>query len=251
MTRFRCAAVVVGAILALAAAPAALAQVPAPQAAPSQADSLFRATTLDIAAYGEAKVVPDMATINLGVVSEGTTAAAAMAANSAAMARVLASLKTAGIAAKDIQTSNLNLSPKYVYAQNQEPRLTGYQASNDVRVTVHDLARLGPAVDATVSAGANQVNGISFGLNDRAAAEAQARDEAVRAITAKAQQYARATGLRLVRLVSLSEGANVQGPRPGPIPMVQARMAAQSVVAVSPGELNVRVDVTGLYELAR
>jgi len=232
------------AALAVAAAPAALAQT-----APAAADSLFRATTLDLSAYGEAKVQPDMATIQLGVTTEGATAAAAMAANNEQMTRVMTALRGAGIAAKDIQTSNLNLSPKYVYGQNQAPRLTGYQASNDVRITVHDLARLGPAVDATVSAGANQVNGISFGLNDRTAAESAARAQAVRALQAKADEYARATGYRVLRLVSLGEGVSVQGPRPMALPM--ARMQAAASVPVSAGEMEVRIDVTGLFELTR
>ncbi len=234
------------AAIAAGAAPAAVAQ-----SAPAAADSLFQATTLDLSAYGEAKVQPDMATITLGVTTEGATAAAAMAANNEQMTRVMTALRGAGLAAKDIQTSNLNLSPKYVYGQNQAPRLTGYQASNDVRITVHDLARLGPAVDATVAAGANQVNGISFGLNDRATAESAARAQAVRALQAKADEYARATGHKVLRLVSLSEGASVQGPRPMPLPMVQARMAAAAPMPVSAGEMDVRIDVTGLYELAR
>ena len=235
------------AALAVAAAPAALAQT-----APAAADSLFRATTLDLSAYGEAKVQPDMATIQLGVTTEGATAAAAMAANNEQMTRVMTALRGAGIAAKDIQTSNLNLSPKYVYGQNQAPRLTGYQASNDVRITVHDLARLGPAVDATVSAGANQVNGISFGLNDPTTAENAARLEAVKALQAKAELYAKATGYRIGRLVSLSEGG---GYAPAP-PMPMATFAKRDMVTVSAsrieaGELKVRIDVSGFYELTR
>lgn len=235
----------------LTPAPMALAQPPA-AAAPAAADTLFRATTLDLSAYGEVKVQPDAATINLGVMTEAPTAAAAMAANAAQMARVLAALKAAGIAPKDIQTANLNLSPKYEYAPNQAPRLTGYQAANDVRVRVRDLTRLGAAVDATVSAGANQVNGISFELNDRTGAESEARVKAVRALQAKADEYAKATGYHLLRLVSLSEGASVQGPRPVVLTAMR-RMAAEAAPAppVSPGEMNVRIDVTGVYELTR
>jgi uncharacterized protein YggE len=236
---------------AMAVGAAGVAPAASAQTAPAPADSLFQATTLDLAAYGEAKVQPDMATINLGVTTEAPTAAAAMDANSTQMTRVLAALRAVGLAAKDIQTSNLNLSAKYVYAQNQAPRLTGYQVSNDVRVSVHDLARLGAAVDATVAAGANQVNGISFGLNDRRAAESTARADAVRALQAKADEYARATGHKVLRLVSLSEGLSVQGPRPMPVAMVQSRMAAAASVPVSPGEMDVRIDITGLYELAR
>jgi uncharacterized protein YggE len=83
---------------------------------------------------------------------------------------VMASLRKAGIAEKDIQTSNLNLNPQYRYVENQPPELVGYQASNQVTVTVHDLKKLGAAVDATVGAGANHVQGISFGLEDPTAA---------------------------------------------------------------------------------
>lgn len=233
------------ALATAAAAPAALAQAPSPAA-----DSLFRATTLNLSAHGETKVQPDMATITLGVSTDGKTAADALSANAQRMTAVLASLKKAGIAERDIQTSNLNLNPQYTYVQNQPPQLTGYQASNQVSVTVRDLKRLGAAVDATVGAGANQVNGISFGLDDPTAAENAARETAVKALAAKADLYAKATGYRIARLVSLSEGT-ASYPRPI-VPMAEfaaARMKADTPVAA--GELDVRIDVTGLYELTR
>jgi len=232
-------------LLTAGAAPAALAQ-----AAPPAADTMFRATTLNLAAYGEVNAAPDMASISLGVTTQARTAAEAMQANAARMAQVMAALKKAGIAAKDIQTSGLNLNPQYVYEQNVPPRLTGYQASNQVAVIVHDLARLGAAVDATVTAGANQVNGISFGLNEPTASENAAREAAVKALQAKADLYAKATGYRVGRLVSLSEGG---GYTPGP-PMPMVMMAAKREAAdtsISPGELKIRIDVSGLYELTR
>jgi uncharacterized protein len=230
------------------AAPAALAQ-PAPPAA----ESMFRATTLSLSAYGEAKAAPDMATITLGVVTEAATAAEAMAANATRMAQVTAALRRGGIAEKDIQTSGLNLNPQYRYQENRPPLLTGYQASNMVTVTVRDLKRLGQAVDATVGAGANQVHGISFGLENRAAAETAAREAAVRSLMEKAEFYARATGHRIVRLVTLSEGASPGYPVPPPAPVAAMRMEAlqKDMTSVSPGELTLRVDITGLYELAR
>lgn len=228
-----------------AAAPAALAQ-----AAPPAADSMFQATTLNLSAYGETRIAPDMATISLGVTTQAPTAQAAMQANAQNMSRVVESLRRAGIAAKDIQTSGLNLNPQYQYIENQPPKLIGYQASNQVTVTVHDLARLGQAVDATVSAGANQVNGISFGLDDPTAAENAAREAAVRALQAKADLYARATGHRVVRLVTLSEGS-ASYPQP-PMPMAMASFRKEAAdTSVSPGELKVRVDITGLYQLAK
>jgi len=118
-----------------------------------------------------------------------------------------------------------------------------------VTIVVEELARLGPAVDAVTAAGANQINGISFGLKDSSAAEDQARLAAVKALRAKAELYAAATGYRVSRLVSLSEGGGIE---PGPVVpmMMKARMAA-APTPVAAGELTVRIDVNGLYELAK
>ena len=236
-----------GLALAFTAAPAVLAQ-----AAPPAADTMFRATTLNLSAYGETRIEPDMAMITLGVVTDGKTAAEAMAANAQRMNAVVASLKKAGIAEKDIQTSNLNLNPQYRYEQNEPPVLVGYQASNQVTIRVLDLKKLGAAVDATVSAGANQVHGISFGLQDPTAAENAAREAAVKALSAKADLYAKATGYRVARLVSLSEGGGYV-PRP-PMPMVEMaaqRGFAKDATPVQGGELTVRIDISGLYEVTR
>jgi uncharacterized protein YggE len=235
-----------GGLLAGAGLSAAQAQA----APPPVAESMFRATTLNLAAHGETKIAPDMAAISLGVTTQARTAAQALADNAARMNQVMAALKAAGVAGKDIQTSGLNLNAQYAYEQGQSPRLTGYQATNQVTITVRDLARLGAAVDATVGAGANQVNGVSFGLADPTAAENAARVQAVRALQAKAELYAQTTGYRVSRLVSLDEGVAVEGPRP-PMPMMAMARAQKAETSVAPGELSVRIDVTGLYELAR
>lgn len=240
-------AAAVGLLLSAAAVPAALAQTATPAA-----DSLFRATTLNLSAYGETKVAPDMASISLGVMTEGKTAAEAMQANATRMSAVMASLRKAGIAAKDIQTSNLNLNPQYKYQENQPPLLIGYQASNNVTITVHDLKRLGAAVDASVNAGANQVQGISFGLEDPTAAENAARAGAVKALVAKADLYAQATGYKVSRLVSLSEGGGYTPAPPMPMAAFAAkRMESDAGTSVSGGQLSVRIDISGLYELTR
>ena len=236
------------AVLALAmgaAAPAALAQT-----APAAGEAVFRATTLNVSAYGETRVAPDMATIGLGVTTEGATARAAMQANAARMNQVMAALRKGGFAAKDIQTSQLSVEPQYVYEQNQPPKLTGYRASNLVTLTVRDLSKLGAAVDATVEAGANQMGGISFGLSDPTAAENAAREKAVAALAAKADLYAKVTGHRVLRLVSLSEGGGYNPPPPMPMVAMAARYE-KADTAVSPGETRVRVDVSAVYELAR
>ena len=237
-------------LMAAGAALPAKAQT-APQGAAAPADSAFRATTLNLSAYGEVKAAPDMATISLGVQTQASSAAAAMSRNAEQMSRVVAALKASGVAARDIQTSGLSLNAQYAYADNQPPRLTGYQASNTVTITVNDLARLGATIDAVVGAGANQVNGISFGLRDPGKAEDQARLAAVKALQDKAQLYASATGHRVLRLINLSEGGG-NAISPPPMPMqAYALRADKASTPVEAGELTVRVDIAGLYELGR
>ena len=213
------------------------------------ADTMFQATTLALSAEGQVKAAPDMATITLGVQTIAPTAAGAMRQNRERMGSVIAALKAQGIEAKDIQTSNLNLSAQYAYEQNQAPKLTGYQASNDVTVTVRALSGLGAAVDAVTAAGVNQINGVSFGLSNPLAAENDARREAVKALGAKADLYAGATGYRVARLVTLSEGGGYQ-PQPRPM-MAMAFRAEKASTPVEPGELTVRIEVSATYELAR
>jgi uncharacterized protein len=210
-------------------------------------DTRFGATTLDLTASGEVTATPDMATITLGVTQQGATAAVAMQANARLMAAVVAALRAGGIEARDIQTSSLNLAPQYVYAQNQPAKLTGYEASNQVTVTVRDLARLGPTVDAIVGAGATNIGGIEFGLMSRVPAENAARLAAVKALDDKAALYADASGYKIGRLVNLSEGVAQTAPRP--MVMMAARMDKPVPTPVEAGDLTVRVDVTGEFEL--
>ena len=243
MTKFAAALALTG-LLCMTSPLPALAQT---AAGPAGADQV---TTLDLSAFGEVKTAPDQATITLGVQSKAITAADAMRQNAQQMSRVIAALRQAGVGEKSIQTSNLSLDAQYAYDPNQPPRLTGYQASNDVLITVDDLTKLGSILDAAVASGANQVNGISFGLKDAEASEAAARLAAVKALRAKADLYAGATGYHVTRLISLSEGG---GYAPGPIRpmMAMARLASAPETPVSPGELTVRVDVSGSYALGR
>lgn len=234
------------ALTTTAAAPAAMAQV-----APTAAETMFKATTFNLSATGETRVAPNMASISLGVMTEGKTAAEALAANATRMTVVMATLKKAAIAEKDIQTSNLSVNPQYRYVENQPAVLIGYQVSNQVTVVVRDLKKLGAAVDATVNAGANQVNGISFGLSDPSAAETAAREAAVRALTAKADLYARATGYRILRLVTLSEGGGYSPQPPMPLAAMAMRGKAEDSSPVSGGELSVRIDISAVFELTR
>ena len=158
----------------------------------------------------------------------------------------------AGLGARDIQTSGLSLTAQYEYPQNQPARLIGYEASNRVNATVRDIGRVGAVVDAVTAAGANQISGVSFDIADRHKAEDDARRAAVQALSDKAALYAQATGLHEARLVSLSEGDAVDI-APPPRMMAMARMAAPAAppTDVEPGELRVRITISGVYQLTR
>lgn len=236
--------------LTFVAAPAAFAQ--SSPTTPMQVHAMAAQPALNLSAYGEVKVAPDMATITFGVQTEAPTAQAAMADNAERMTQVFAALRRAGVAERDIQTSGLNLSAQYDYVQDQPPRLRGYQASNQVTVIINDLTKVGTTADAVVGAGVNQINGISFGLKDPKAAEDQARVLAVRALQDKARLYAQALGVELGSVRSLNEGGGYT-PQP-PVPMLMVRSAGYAEDASTPvagGQLSVRIDITATYDLGR
>ena len=203
-----------------------------------------------LSAEGEVSVAPDMAVIQMGVTTSGRSAAYALRDNREKMNQVIAVLKASGVEARDIQTTGISLNPQYAYEPNLPPRLTGYQASNSVSVIVRDLARAGPVMDAVTVSSANQINGISFDISDRHKAEDEARRAAVRALQSKAELYADATGLKLVRLASLGEGVETFQ-RPQPMMLRAMAKAEAGPTPVEPGELKVRISITGVYEVSR
>lgn len=205
-------------------------------------------TLLSVSAQAEATRVPDVATISAGVVTQAADANAAMRANATQMAKVMAAIKAAGIAERDIQTAGISVHPQYRYAENQPPVITGYQASNTVNLKVRDIGDLGGVLDALVASGANQVNGPSFEIDKPEAAYDEARLAALEKAKARAETYARAMGLRVRRVVSISEGGGFQPP----VPMM--RMAAMDAGAaektsVSPGETTLSVNLDVVFEL--
>jgi uncharacterized protein YggE len=209
----------------------------------------FAATTLVLSASGEVRVQPDLAVLNLGVQADGPDAAQAFARARTRTNALFATLRDQGVADTDIQTDGLNLQAQYAEQDSKGPAvLTGYRASNTVKVRLHDISHAGAVVDAVVSAGANQVNGISFELSNPSVAEDEARRLAVKALQAKAELYAEATGYRVRRLISLSEGG---GGYAGPVYPVVAmrRMTAETPVAA--GEATVSATVSATFELAR
>src|SRR6185369_10771363 len=175
------------------------------------------------------------------------TARAALEQNAARMERVRAALKRAGIADRDIQTSNINLNPEYRYVQDRPPQLTGYTASNQVSVNFHDIAKSGDILDVLVAEGANQINGPSLTIDKPEEALDEARTKAIAIGRARADIYARALGMRVVRLLSVSEGGSYAVPPPMPV-MMEARAQATST-KIDPGEQKVSVTLGMTFEL--
>jgi uncharacterized protein YggE len=201
-----------------------------------------------ITGHGEVKAAPDMAIITVGVMTQSQTAREAVSANNAAMAKVIASLKSAAIADKDIQTSNFSVNPRYEYPDNTQPRLIGYDVVNSVTVAVRNLETLGTVLDKVVSEGSNQINGIMFTLANPDPLTDEARKLAVADARRKAEIYAKAAGIGLGRVMSLSESGG--GPPPVPVyGRVAMKAEAASSVPVAQGEQTVTVDVNIAWEI--
>lgn len=207
-----------------------------------------QAGTISVTGEGRAEASPDLATVTLGVTTQGDTAAAAMAANTTALNAVMQRLTAAGIEARDIQTSNLSLNPNWqATPDGTSSKIMGYIASNMVTVRVREMEKVGPVLDAVVADGANTLNGISFGFQDEKPLLDRARTDAVQDARARAQLLANAAGVTLGRVLSITEG----GSYAPPMPMYRMEAAdAAGAVPVSGGEVALAASVTMVYEIA-
>jgi uncharacterized protein YggE len=204
--------------------------------------------TLTVTGEGRVAQAPDMASVSLGVTTEGKTAAEALAANSTALAAVMARLTQAGIAPGDLQTSGLSLNPNW---QNDSStggsRISGYIASNMLTVRVRALDGLGNVLDAAVKDGANTLNGVNFGLADPSPVEAEARKRAVADAKARAAVLAEAAGVTLGPIVTITEGGGG-----GNYPAPMFRMAAEAApVPMAGGEVETAMQVTIVWEIGQ
>ena len=201
---------------------------------------------ITVTGEGHVEARPDMATLSLGVTTEGNTAAEAMSANSIQLASVLEQLRAGGIEERDIQTSGLSLNPNWQQVEGEaSPRIIGYIASNMVTVRVRALDTLGGILDRSVKDGANTFNGLTFGLADPAPALNEARKQAVADAIARATLLTGAAGLTLGPVVSISEG----GGTGAPVPMFRMQADAASAVPVAAGEVSTMASVTMVFDL--
>lgn len=207
------------------------------------------AATITVTGEGRVDSRPDMASISLGVTTQGDTAAAAMAANSTELARVLENLRASGIADRDLQTSGLSLNPNWdsSYSGTGVPKILGYVASNMVTVQVRALDSLGAVLDAAVSDGANTLNGVTFGLAEPEPVLDEARKRAVDDAKRRAGLLAEAAGVTLGKVMSISETGGYA--QPGPMFRMGAD-AASAPVPVAEGEVSMTAMVTMTWVIA-
>ena len=217
-------------------------------AAPLSAEEKLMDRTVTVSASGSVSAAPDQATIATGVSSEAKTAREALTKNTEAMTKVIAELKSQGVEAKDIQTTQFNIEPVYVYPkEGQPPSVTGYRVNNMLSVRVRDLDKLGGVLDQLVTVGANQMNGITFEVSKAETLKDDARKVAIENAKRRAQLLATAAGADVGDVLQISEETS----HPGPRPMVFAKRAAmaEASVPIERGEQELEARVTVTWKL--
>lgn len=202
-----------------------------------------RVRTITVTGHAEANAVPDVAVLSIGVETKAETPGKALAENAERMTAVMEKLKSADIAERDLQTSQLGIWPVFAeHRQNSE--VVGYQASNQLSVTIRDIDRLGSLLDDAVADGANRVNGPTFSIADPEPLLIAAREAAVKDGIAKAERYAAAAGVKLGDVISIDESRSS--------PAVPRHMRAQAMEASTPiaaGETTIAADVTMIFAI--
>jgi uncharacterized protein len=241
--------------LVLASAATALPAQAQEAAMTAHPNSIQPETTLSLTASGEVMREPDIAFISSGVTTEAATAGEAMETNRARMNGVMEALKKAGIAERNIQTSNFSLQPRYEYEKkdnrNNKRILVGYQVSNQVTAKVTELDRLGATLDGLVEAGGNTFSGLRFALEDDSEARNEARRLAVLEAMSRAEIYAETAGYEIARIVTINEYESQGGPRPQAMMARSADLAESAPTPISGGEVGYSVQVNVTFELVK
>jgi uncharacterized protein len=196
-----------------------------------------------VTGQGTMSVAPDTAMIRIGVTSQGKTAKDASDSNAKQMTAVMTAIKNSGIAERDIRTSRLSLQPQYEN-KSGTTRLLGFRVTNQLTVTIRNIATLPAILDRAIAAGANEMSGIEFVVSEQSKLLDQARDAAIADAHRKATLYAKAAGAKLGRVVAIIEQGASAPPRP-----LAAMRAGAAAVPVAPGEQQLRATVSVSYEL--
>jgi hypothetical protein len=205
-----------------------------------------------IRASGEAtaRAKPDRAQVSIGVVTQAPTAQAASAQNATQTSAVLDAIKRGLGSSGEIKTSGYSISPQYQYTNGRPPKITGYQASNTVLITVNDLSLTGKVIDAANEAGANEITGISFSLRDDNAIRAQALAEAAVKARSAAEAIAKALNVHITAVLEAdTTEAPVVRPMNKAFAMMSEGAAPRAPTPIEPGDLDVHASVTVSFEV--
>lgn len=204
--------------------------------------------TINVNGTATIKVTPDIATISFGVQTQDVSSKKAQTDNATLMAAVTKALKAAGITDKDMQTSGYYINPQYSYGEKADQnKVTGYQVSNSVNVTVKDISKVGAIIDTAANAGANIAGGITFSLSNNDEAYNKALEQALTSAKGKATVLAKALDVKLGNPVSVTEGSAPQQQ----YPMYSSKSATYDMAApqtpVSVGTVEVIAQVSVSY----
>jgi uncharacterized protein YggE len=204
--------------------------------------------TIQVTGEATVTVPPDQAQIEIAVVTQAEKSEAAAARNAERLAKVLADLRAVVGAEGRVETVGYSLRPDYRYPGDRggEPTITGYTATNVVRVTLHDLGRVARAIDGATASGANRIQALRFELKDEQAVRAQALREAAARARSKADALALALNLQIVRVLSVSEA---EGPVAPVREAMLARASADTATPIEPGTVEVRATVSLVVEV--
>ena len=225
--------------------------LPATTLAAAEIEIAASGPVVELSVFESVSVAPDIATIGAGVTTEAPTAAEALRQNSVEMQKVIARIKALGVAEKDIQTTGINLNAQYDYNQeSQRPVFRAYQASNRVSIILRKIEDTGKVLDGLVAAGANDLNGPSFSIENDDAAKGAARKRAFERAQSQAKAYADLLGYDDAKVLAIAESIEGRGPMPE---LVAARLSAAKDAAppVQPGMVSTGISITIKYELVK
>lgn len=202
-----------------------------------------------VSATGEVRVSPDKATINIGVESRATTAAAAAAQNSQKQRAVIEAIKARGVPAEQISTSNFSVVPETRYDREGQvaPKVLSYLVVNSVTVELKRMDQVGPVLDASLAAGANQINSMAFGVQNADSARRAALGAAVTKARLDAETIARAAGGTLGTLLEVT-AVDFGTPRPMYMRAEVSAQAADKSVPVEPGQETITAGVNARWQ---
>lgn len=204
-----------------------------------------KSDTYNVTGEGKVSVVPDIATVTLGISGNGSTVKGVQDQINSVINKVSDDVKNLGVKSEDIQTGGYNINPNYDYTLGSQ-KINGFAGSTSLTIKVRDLDKVNNVIDTATQNGANQVNGLTFDVADRTKAENQAREKAIQDAKSRAQQAAKVAGFQLGRLINYQENSSQA------TPIVPLRAAADQVktqTEVQPGSTEITISVTLSYEI--